>query len=167
VAGPMVRIRLPPAESHKRLSLGSRPYQAPDCAFELVDNRDKLVRRKIHCCPARTGDFGILPKPRYGLLYLRATFWTNDRQYIVLENTRHRLASRYAEWHAVSISSRLVMRPAPPNPLRIFGNVRGKPPRDWRPVRQCLPTTKFGAAKFAERLRQSSSRHFARVTTSI
>jgi len=61
--------------------------QAPDCDFELVDNRDQFICREIDCCPARTGDFMIFSKPGNAFLYLSATFRANHRQHIVVDNT--------------------------------------------------------------------------------
>jgi uncharacterized protein YfaT (DUF1175 family) len=61
--------------------------QAPDCDFELVDNRDQFICREIDYCPARTGDFMIFSKPGDGFLYVFATFRANRRQHIIVDNT--------------------------------------------------------------------------------
>ena len=67
---------------------GSRSWETPDCTFELVDDRDKLVCGEVDCSPARAADLIVLPKPRHGFLYLRAALRTHDWQHTVFEN-RH------------------------------------------------------------------------------
>jgi hypothetical protein len=68
---------------------GSRSWETPDCAFELVDDRDELVCGEVDCSPARAADLIVLPKPRHGFLYLRAALRTHDWQHTVFENARH------------------------------------------------------------------------------